>query len=416
MKLLSNSTTKHAIGLVRAGVQLWAIFLFASAGCDGGQTIVREHTVIVVVVEKEVGVGGGTIATPKGELSVAVPAGALDSDVKITVGKAEPSVNGSVGQVWEIGPSGTQFKKPVTIALKVDSDKESATKDPKTLAVATVVDDKWVPIADRKLDPQTKGLSGTTKHLSPYALIEVTGPVASTDAGLDAGARPDAGTGNDAGPSVIRCGTLSCGPRSIPGGSLRACCTADSVCGLDGESLPGSPGCVVAAAPGVASDSCGARWDQTDDGFDQGAVDGLFTTQLNGVDGLATLHGCCTYAGRCSADFTRVRVGTSEFDFGYGCPDPIQAGLDPNAGTLGYTDGIPCDPATGEVMAMSDAGVTRDGGVDSGIPTCVPKTCNELNAQCGLVPDGCGGQLNCGACVNPQTCGGGGVPNVCGGF
>jgi hypothetical protein len=44
---------------------------------------------------------------------------------------------------------------------------------------------------------------------------------------------------------------------------------------------------------------------------------------------------------------------------------------------------------------------------------CVPATCASLGAECGTVPDGCGGRLDCGPCPRGETCGGGGVPNVC---
>jgi len=46
--------------------------------------------------------------------------------------------------------------------------------------------------------------------------------------------------------------------------------------------------------------------------------------------------------------------------------------------------------------------------------SCVPKTCQQLNINCGPTGDGCGNQLNCGACVLPATCGGGGVAGQCG--
>jgi hypothetical protein len=46
---------------------------------------------------------------------------------------------------------------------------------------------------------------------------------------------------------------------------------------------------------------------------------------------------------------------------------------------------------------------------------CVPQTCAGLGADCGQVADGCGGVLQCGDCVAPESCGGGGQPNVCGG-
>lgn len=45
---------------------------------------------------------------------------------------------------------------------------------------------------------------------------------------------------------------------------------------------------------------------------------------------------------------------------------------------------------------------------------CIPKTCVDLALNCGPAGDGCGGLLNCGTCVMPDTCGGGGVGGVCG--
>ena len=46
---------------------------------------------------------------------------------------------------------------------------------------------------------------------------------------------------------------------------------------------------------------------------------------------------------------------------------------------------------------------------------CPAKSCAQLGYNCGPAGDGCGGQLNCGTCTSPQTCGGGGQPGICGG-
>jgi hypothetical protein len=45
---------------------------------------------------------------------------------------------------------------------------------------------------------------------------------------------------------------------------------------------------------------------------------------------------------------------------------------------------------------------------------CCPSSCLDRFATCGPIGDGCGGVLNCGSCMAPDTCGGGGVPNQCG--
>lgn len=52
------------------------------------------------------------------------------------------------------------------------------------------------------------------------------------------------------------------------------------------------------------------------------------------------------------------------------------------------------------------------GAPDAG--KCIPKTCQDLGLNCGPAGDGCGGLLDCGTCVFPDTCGGGGQPGKCG--
>jgi hypothetical protein len=47
---------------------------------------------------------------------------------------------------------------------------------------------------------------------------------------------------------------------------------------------------------------------------------------------------------------------------------------------------------------------------------CKPRTCGDVGANCGPIADGCGGLVDCGTCTAPDTCGGGGTPNVCGNY
>ncbi|WP_375758506.1 hypothetical protein [Corallococcus exercitus] len=65
---------------------------------------------------------------------------------------------------------------------------------------------------------------------------------------------------------------------------------------------------------------------------------------------------------------------------------------------------VPVDPT------LANNTVTLEGVAG----VCTPKTCVELGATCGSVPDECGGTLSCGSCTSPLTCGGGGTANVCG--
>jgi hypothetical protein len=85
--------------------------------------------------------------------------------------------------------------------------------------------------------------------------------------------------------------------------------------------------------------------------------------------------------------------------------------------------GIECGPTgdgCGELLQCGecDEGETCGGGGMPGVCgnlSCDPRTCDELNVECGPMGDGCGGLLQCGTCDPPQSCGGGGTPGKCGG-
>lgn len=56
--------------------------------------------------------------------------------------------------------------------------------------------------------------------------------------------------------------------------------------------------------------------------------------------------------------------------------------------------------------SIDEGGVCR---MDSLACTCTPTTCAAQGKNCGSIPDGCGGTLNCGTCGSNQTC----TSNVC---
>jgi hypothetical protein len=76
--------------------------------------------------------------------------------------------------------------------------------------------------------------------------------------------------------------------------------------------------------------------------------------------------------------------------------------------------------ALGDASEAVDAGdgTAADAQGDSPVESaeagaCVPKSCQQLYAECGTAPDGCAGTVFCGNCPAGQSCGGGG-PNQCG--
>ncbi len=71
-----------------------------------------------------------------------------------------------------------------------------------------------------------------------------------------------------------------------------------------------------------------------------------------------------------------------------------------------------CCTATGSCELATSPLCVPASHVDGGVCTTAT-TCKDSHATCGTIPDGCGGQLQCGNCLEGQSCGGGGTANVC---
>lgn len=112
------------------------------------------------------------------------------------------------------------------------------------------------------------------------------------------------------------------------------------------------------------------------------------------------------------------------------CP-PCAAGMNCGGGGPNLCGAPVCNKLTCAAAPADTCGPTADGcgGIiqcmcpggeqcvngKCGAPPCNPRTCAQAGANCGTVADGCGGTMPCGDCLAPQTCGGGGNANVCGG-
>jgi hypothetical protein len=121
-----------------------------------------------------------------------------------------------------------------------------------------------------------------------------------------------------------------------------------------------------------------------------------------------------------------THVATTTTHFSWWTPvyvaQPTNVSLDAGADVEAESEAdAEADSAVGPVSdppsdaSISDSGTDREGGgtID---PNCVPTTCEKQGTECGPQGDGCGGIIpDCGQCVAPATCGGGGSPSKCGG-
>ncbi len=117
-----------------------------------------------------IGPAGGSLASADGKLKVTVPAGALDTEITVTIKAATSPPAGAVGQVYEVGPSGVNFKKPVTVTMSY-RDADLGRKPAAVLIVATFASSKWEPMDDIVVDQTAKTVSGTTTHFCPIGML-----------------------------------------------------------------------------------------------------------------------------------------------------------------------------------------------------------------------------------------------------
>jgi hypothetical protein len=207
--------------------------------------------------------------------------------------------------------------------------------------------------------------------MGPGSLLLASCGSSMTPSGFDAGESRDASvdaTGSDASgqgfeaPTLLAEGGTACSPKS--------CATRGFTCGMNSDGCGGVLDCGLCAS----NEFCGGG------GYSKcGAGPG-------GADGGSCMPLTCLALG--------LTCGMNSD----GCGGAIDCGSCATGQFCG-----------GGGFARCGTGLTTDGGTP-----CGPKTCADLNYNCGAAGDGCGGALQCGTCPSPQYCGGGGF-STCGG-
>jgi hypothetical protein len=180
-----------------------------------------------------IGAAGGTVASADGIVAVTIPPGALANDVTITVTPTTSPGAPTLSQVYEIGPTGTQFATPATILFHFGSLNLAGTSA-NSIQLATFAGG-WVSLTDAVTDLDAQTISAPTMHLSPYALVAARSPVCATiSGGLTCASTGSFSSG--AGGSIITTGTsllasdpVVCTPNT--------CADAGDVCGPFGGTL-----------------------------------------------------------------------------------------------------------------------------------------------------------------------------------
>ncbi len=244
-------------------------------------------------------------------------------------------------------------------------------------------------------------------------------PKTCADVGAECGQVADG-----CGDLTASCGTCTkpgetCGGAGVPGKCGGAKCTPKTCTDYGYECGPAGDGCgkelncgpctkagETCGGGGVAQ-RCGAPTCTPKTCGDFGATCGYVA---NGC-GSSAYCGDCTVPGEtCGGGGVSGKCGAPT------CTPITCADVGATCGWIGdgCGDKTFCGDCTVAGETCGGAGIPGVCGKPSTTP-CVPRTCTDVGAKCGPAGDGCGGLLDCGTCVAPETCGGGGVPNKCGG-
>ena len=246
--------------------------------------------------------------------------------------------------------------------------------------------------------------------------------VGGGDAGIDGTSSTDDGSAplGDGGNSLT---DVSFGDGNTGACTPKTCADQGFDCGQAGDGcggiIPNGCGtCSAGVCGGGGPNKCGVGdaacvpFTQTQACTSKGYECGQTSDGCGGLMACGPSNGACE-AGTCGGGGTPYVCGSSGADAGDG------GGCTP---TTCAAQGIHCGPTgdgCGNIIQCGTC-VSPDscggGGLagQCGHPTCTPTTCSALGYNCGFAGDGCGGLLSCGSCLSPQTCGGGGA-NKCGG-
>jgi hypothetical protein len=150
--------------VARPGSSLWLGLALACVACGGPPDIGGQPIKTTII-----GQDGGQAASVTGLLKLQIPPGGLESPIAITIQQIDPPGAGVVGQAFELGPSGTVFKQPVTVVVRY-SDSDLGVNSPGNLQVATFVHGAWQPVPSM-VNAGVGMVSAQIDHFSPWSLV-----------------------------------------------------------------------------------------------------------------------------------------------------------------------------------------------------------------------------------------------------
>ena len=462
-----RSRAEFLLLLLLAGCQLGTEGGSTSGAVTGGSVIPVATTVGVPqgeVVASTIGATGGSLGAASAKVRITVPPGSVSADTVFTVTPISSRAPGALGTSFRI-EAGQPLRGPVKVTFQGLGFYASG------LGVTSLgirfqdARGFWVAPDAVTHDAALNTVTATTSHLSDWTLVLANAPdlegtftltqtvgipftATGTAAfyGLPVASEPTYFvTGTITIPPLLTSGNLTCVPDAQTKNldlSIAEIHAATLRWGLNGlwglTCTDGTTGAVSSVDLGTMFDtmkinltSCAGAYVGTQVNG-AGFVQGSYRTDCGATGAVAATWDFrgCTAGGAClPANTCLIGIVTCNGGVGSCTPTGIAPGADPSCGTclpVTCRAGIDCgsipDGCGGTLACGSTctAPQTCGGGgtlnvCGGGGGVCVPLTCR-AGIDCGSIPDGCGGTLACGnSCVGTQTCGGGGTPGICGG-
>lgn len=193
-----SATTRDARGSVLSGRNIvWnsATSAVATVDASGVVTAVAPGTASVTATSEGksgtaqitvqdgavVGAAGRTFTAHAGDVTVVVPAQALNAPTTITVKPtASPPANPNLvaNTAYDFGPNGTTFAQPVTLRIRYGASLPAGLV-PEDFRLHRLTNNAWVEVTGSTVDVGTRTVSGPTSSFSTYAVLQKPGVPAS---------------------------------------------------------------------------------------------------------------------------------------------------------------------------------------------------------------------------------------------
>ncbi len=118
-----------------------------------------------------IGAAGGTVSADGGNVTIAIPPGALSGTLPISIARINNPPNPTnlrAPVAYEFGPDGTQFTRPVLLTLKYQSSGLDSLQA--LLRVTRLTNGKWVPLPSGEVNGPARTVVAPTSSFSSYSL------------------------------------------------------------------------------------------------------------------------------------------------------------------------------------------------------------------------------------------------------